>query len=283
MNGILWEEFEQLRLRHGSGGVEGFCWERCNFFHNPAVSDGVSGSYYLVSSITQLIIIFSAGLLRFLQKEDNRRDVVYDIHSGGCDDHGLVQLRSSGAGLHYTNCQWNRPHPTDCLLLLLLQFYHGKSSDRQENVSDLPTAGPCPDLHCQWVRSWDSHLQDWSVRSLGLSQLLPGPPGQYPARPQEQKHRVSTLHPHPRQCHHDWYLEPVWKHHQRLFCEDSQHDGFHCGDAAAEPVLLLPREERVQGHLCDMIKTIQRRISFEQIFKVLWYFCNIRIAFTSYI
>ena len=62
----------------------------------------------------------SPGVLRFLQKEDYRRDLVYDIHSGGGDDNGLVQLRSPRPGLRHTDCQWDRSRPTGSLLLLLL-------------------------------------------------------------------------------------------------------------------------------------------------------------------
>ena len=196
---------------------------------------------------------------------------MYDVHSGGGDDHGLVQLRAPGPGLGHTDCQRDGPRPTDSLLLLLLQFYHGKDSDGEENVSDILTAGPGPDLHRQRVRSRHGHLQDWFVRSLAISQLLPGAPGQYPARLQKSEHGVSTLHSHPGQCHHDGDLEPLWKHHQRLLREDTKHDGFLCGSAPAEPLLLLSCSEPVQGRLCDINKE-PVDLFYEQIFSFVVFF-----------
>ena len=92
-------------------------------------------------------ILCPAGLLLFLQKEDHRGDLLHDLHSGGGDDLRLVELREARPGLRPADRQWNGSGPPDRLLLLLLQLHQRQDPDREEDVSDLATPDPGPDVH----------------------------------------------------------------------------------------------------------------------------------------
>ena len=72
---------------------------------------------------------------------------MYDLHSGGGDDVRLVELREAGGGLRHTDRQRDGPRAADCLLLLLLQLHQRQDPDREEDVSDLATPDPGPDVH----------------------------------------------------------------------------------------------------------------------------------------
>ena len=126
----------------------------------------------------------------FLSEENNRRDIVYDIYSGGGDDLCVVQLRQNGLGLYPDDSERDGVRAADHLLLPLLQLHHGKGADREEDLPHLPAAGAGADLRGQRGVSGDGAVQDRTVRSLPLRGLLPRAASHHPAR---AGHKVNIL------------------------------------------------------------------------------------------